>query len=70
MGKKPKPRKGKKPKSKSKHKKIQIWKKYKDGKALGKTCPRCGAGTFLAEHKNRTACGKCGYAEVSTVKKE
>jgi len=26
-------------------------------------CPRCGPGTFLADHKNRLACGKCGYTE-------
>lgn len=26
-----------------------------------KTCPRCGAGTFLAEHKNRFYCGRCHY---------
>jgi small subunit ribosomal protein S27Ae len=28
-----------------------------------KSCPRCGPGTFLAEHYDRFACGKCGYAE-------
>ena len=28
-----------------------------------KFCPKCGAGVFLASHKDRTACGKCGYAE-------
>jgi small subunit ribosomal protein S27Ae len=28
-----------------------------------KTCPRCGAGVFLAEHKDRYSCGKCGYTE-------
>ena len=26
-------------------------------------CPKCGAGVFLAEHKNRMSCGKCGYTE-------
>ncbi|AKB49968.1 SSU ribosomal protein S27Ae [Methanosarcina barkeri str. Wiesmoor] len=26
-------------------------------------CPRCGPGTFLADHKNRLTCGKCGYTE-------
>lgn len=25
-------------------------------------CPRC-RGAFLAEHKNRRACGHCGYSE-------
>ena len=28
-----------------------------------KSCPKCGAGVFLAEHKDRVACGKCGYTE-------
>ena len=55
---------GKKPHSKSKHKNIQVWKKYKEGKAMGKFCPRCGSGTFLAEHQNRVTCGKCGYGET------
>jgi small subunit ribosomal protein S27Ae len=26
-------------------------------------CPRCGPGILLAEHKDRLACGKCGYTE-------
>ncbi|RLJ06434.1 MAG: 30S ribosomal protein S27ae [Candidatus Aenigmatarchaeota archaeon] len=26
-----------------------------------KTCPRCGDGTFLAHHKDRYYCGRCGY---------
>ncbi len=28
-----------------------------------KSCPKCGDGVFLAEHKNRVSCGKCGYTE-------
>jgi small subunit ribosomal protein S27Ae len=28
-----------------------------------KTCPKCGPGVFLAEHKDRVHCGKCGYME-------
>ena len=24
-------------------------------------CPKCGEGIFLAEHKDRFHCGKCGY---------
>jgi ubiquitin-small subunit ribosomal protein S27Ae len=28
-----------------------------------KYCPRCGPGMVMAEHKDRTACGKCGYTE-------
>lgn len=30
---------------------------------LRKTCPKCGAGVFMAEHKDRSACGKCNYTE-------
>jgi ubiquitin-small subunit ribosomal protein S27Ae len=26
-------------------------------------CPRCGPGVFMGEHKDRVACGKCGYTE-------
>jgi small subunit ribosomal protein S27Ae len=29
-----------------------------------KSCPKCGPGTFLAEHQNRLSCGKCGYMET------
>ena len=29
----------------------------------GKSCPKCGSGIRLAEHKDRRACGKCGYFE-------
>jgi small subunit ribosomal protein S27Ae len=28
-----------------------------------KFCPRCGPGMIMADHKDRTACGKCGYTE-------
>ncbi len=26
-------------------------------------CPKCGPGTFLAEHSDRRSCGRCGYSE-------
>ncbi len=26
-------------------------------------CPKCGPGIFMANHKNRHTCGKCGYME-------
>ncbi len=26
-------------------------------------CPKCGPAVFLADHKNRFSCGKCGYTE-------
>ena len=28
-----------------------------------KTCVRCGKGVFMANHKNRRTCGKCGDTE-------
>ncbi len=34
-----------------------------DIKRERKHCPKCGPGVFLAEHKDRTSCGKCGYTE-------
>ena len=27
------------------------------------TCPKCGPGIFMATHKDRVSCGKCGYTE-------
>ena len=24
-----------------------------------KSCPKCGVGTFLSKHKDRSTCGKC-----------
>ncbi|MCW1294047.1 MAG: 30S ribosomal protein S27ae [Candidatus Parvarchaeota archaeon] len=36
---------------------------------LRKTCPKCGEGFFLAQHKNRLACGRCGYTEFISPKK-
>ncbi|MBN3036904.1 MAG: 30S ribosomal protein S27ae [Candidatus Diapherotrites archaeon] len=26
-------------------------------------CPKCGAGVFMAEHKDRQHCGRCGYTK-------
>lgn len=39
------------------------------GETLKRThlaCPKCGPGTFLAEHNNRRSCGRCGYSESKT----
>ncbi|EFK95392.1 30S ribosomal protein S27ae [sediment metagenome] len=30
-----------------------------------KSCPKCGQGFLLANHKNRKTCGGCGYTEFS-----
>ena len=37
---------------------------------LRRHCPKCGDGYFLAEHKNRLSCGKCGYTEFKTKGKK
>jgi len=39
--------------------------KIEEGKVTTskKYCPRCGPGVMMADHKDRTACGKCGYTE-------
>lgn len=37
---------------------------------LRKPCPKCGPGTFLALHANRTSCGHCGYTEFKATKPE
>ena len=36
---------------------------FESGKAKNKTCPKCGPGTYMSEHKDRRACGKCNYME-------
>ncbi len=45
----------------------QRWKLYeKSGEGLtkkNKECPKCGAGVFMANHKDRWTCGKCHYTE-------
>jgi len=41
--------------------------KYKigGGKLVrAESCPKCGAGVFLAEHKDRLHCGKCNYVQI------
>jgi len=61
------------PKKKVKNKKPS--KKYAKYKVSGDklerqpTCPRCGPGTFLAQHKDRQTCGTCGYTVFTGKKK-
>jgi small subunit ribosomal protein S27Ae len=44
---------------------VQVWKLYKVSESsadrLKKECPRCGKGYFMAEHKDRSSCGHCGF---------
>jgi small subunit ribosomal protein S27Ae len=68
MGKKrrPKERKGKMKRKPKKQYKLNKFYEIKEGKVARKSkfCPKCGDGTFLAEHKDRVYCGKCGYTEM------
>jgi len=56
-----------------KHQKVKQSEFYKvEGgkiKRLKKSCPRCGDGYILAEHKDRWYCGKCLYTEWKKVEK-
>ena len=65
MPKKVKERKGKRQRKKHpKHLKSTLYEAK--GEAAGRKnrfCPKCGPGIFMALHKERVTCGKCGYTE-------
>lgn len=65
MAKKSRSEKGKKPPRKRNRVKKSSQYEIKEGKLERKraSCPKCGAGVFLAEHKDRLSCGKCGYTK-------
>lgn len=69
MGKKEKKavRKGKRQRKGRKHESLKQHKYYKTESGsvtrIKKSCPRCGTGTWLAEHKGRLYCGRCAYTE-------
>jgi ubiquitin-small subunit ribosomal protein S27Ae len=54
-------------KEKPKKEAQKIYKAYEvssdSAKRKNKFCPKCGPGTFMADHKDRSSCGKCGYME-------
>lgn len=50
-------------KKKSAVKKADKYKVEGDKVTKGRTCPKCGPSVFMAEHKDRYHCGKCGYME-------
>ena len=60
-------------KKKSRQRKVKLpmskIKQYEvaDGKLTRKNqfCPECGDGVFLAVHKDRVSCGKCGYTKFN-----
>jgi len=47
--------------------KIHTYYKVEGEKAAKqrKICSRCGKGVFMAKHKGRFTCGKCGLTEFS-----
>lgn len=49
-----------------------IYKVDKSGKVstAKRSCPRCEKGTFMAEHFDRFACGRCGYTEFKRKDKK
>lgn len=45
----------------------------KSGESLkrkNRSCPKCGPSIFLAKHKDRVTCGKCGYTEMGPKKED
>lgn len=58
----------KKKRAGKKHSTPEIWKAYTLSGAVAtkknRSCPRCGSGYALSQHKNRAYCGKCGYTEL------
>jgi len=61
-------------KAKKPKKPNQVWKIYdKKGEVVerkNKNCPKCGPGFFMAGHKDRVTCGKCGYMEKTASSEE
>ena len=57
-----------KPKNKIPSKRWTMY-KIEGGKlSKGSTCPKCGDGVFLAQHKNRSYCGTCKYTTFNDKK--
>ncbi len=59
----------KKVKNKRPSKKYSKYKISGEGIVRQPSCPRCGPGTFLAQHKDRQTCGACGYTVFTGKKK-
>lgn len=49
--------------------KTGIWNRYKEG-TKRKDCPKCGQGYAMAQHKERSTCGNCGYTEFQKKEKK
>jgi ribosomal protein S27AE len=68
-GKKEAAKKEKRKRTGKKHSSVKIYRFYEaKGGVISrnrKSCPRCGTGTFMAHHKDRDYCGRCGYTVFS-----
>ncbi|MBN2423347.1 30S ribosomal protein S27ae [Candidatus Woesearchaeota archaeon] len=47
---------------------VKIHTIFEGSKSKNKSCPKCGLGVFMANHKDRWTCGKCSYTEFKTQK--
>jgi ubiquitin-small subunit ribosomal protein S27Ae len=56
-------------KTKKRSRQVKIYALYNTPGKKSQSCPKCGPGVFLANHKDRLTCGKCGYMEMKTSKK-
>ena len=54
----------KKAKNKRPSKKYSKYKIEGSNIIRAKSCPKCGEGVFLAQHKDRYFCGTCHYVEI------
>ena len=54
----------KKAKNKRPSKKYTKYKVESNKVVRAKSCPKCGEGNFLGEHKDRFHCGKCNYVQM------
>lgn len=61
-------------KAAKKGKSMQVWKLYEVSgnsiKRKNRTCPKCGPGFFMANHKDRISCGNCNYTEFGKKEKK
>jgi small subunit ribosomal protein S27Ae len=61
-------KKGAAPEKKKATSKSTCYETSGDGlKRKNKFCPKCGPGVFMAAHKDRVQCGRCGYMEKKTA---
>lgn len=58
----------KKPAKKKTYKLYKLFESKGGLTKKAKSCPKCGTGYLLAQHKDRIMCGKCHYTEFTGKK--